>query len=82
MNNPSLPQSSEPDLEQIPNFKPDPDDIRDPEAPDLTDLDSPEPDPGTDIVPPALPDPPDRRCLDAACWWPQRCPDPVSGARR
>src|SRR3954462_10439189 len=32
-----------------------PDDERDPEAPRLTDLENPEPDPGTDIVPPAPP---------------------------
>jgi hypothetical protein len=31
-------------------------DDRDPEAPELTDLEHPEPPPGTDIVPPAEPD--------------------------
>jgi hypothetical protein len=51
MNDPSLPRSPDPD----------PDDLRDPEAPNLTDLENPEPDPGTDIVPPAPPDPPERR---------------------
>jgi hypothetical protein len=37
------------------------DDEHDPEAPRLTDLENPEPEPGTDIVPPAPPDPPQRR---------------------
>ena len=43
---------------KIPDPPPDPDEIRDPEAPNLTDLDNPEPEPGTDIVPPDEPDPP------------------------
>jgi hypothetical protein len=38
-----------------------PEENRDPEEPRLTDLDHPEPEPGTDIVPPAPPDPPKRR---------------------
>jgi hypothetical protein len=38
-----------------------PDEDRDPEEPELTDLEHPEPPPGTDIVPPAPPDAPERR---------------------
>jgi hypothetical protein len=37
------------------NTETDPDD-RDPQAPELTDLEHPEPPPGTDIVPPDLDD--------------------------
>jgi hypothetical protein len=53
MSNPSLPPISDPKLPAA--------DLRDPEAPRLTDLDNPPLAPGTDIVPPAPPDMPERR---------------------
>lgn len=53
MNQPDPPLTSDPDLR--------PAEEPDPEAPRLTDLEHPEPPPGTDIVPPAAPDVPERR---------------------
>jgi hypothetical protein len=50
-------------LLEIPDPNLDPDN-QDPEAPNLTDLENPEPEPGTDIVPPALPDAADQ-CEEA-----------------
>jgi hypothetical protein len=51
------------DLRTPPTSDPDVllDEIRDPEAPHLTDLDNPPPEPGTDIVPPERSEPGQRR---------------------
>jgi hypothetical protein len=65
MSDPSPPLADDPDIQ--------PDEEQDPEAPLLTELDSPEPEPGTDIVPP---DPSERR--EGVVCDPDTVPRPAS----